>query len=180
MRYDRYEKEGGVHWDWFEDPTQQWYRVLVNNSLKYLVEERGLVLDVGCGDGRVDKILIELGFGVVGIEPEIAGCNIARERVPEMTIINANVENTDIPSADFLYSLNTIEHVKKPEIYLDIMKKIRRFGMVITDNGELHRGGKYHEREYTVQELENLFSGLKTERLDLGMVDFIGLKIWQN
>jgi SAM-dependent methyltransferase len=177
MKYTKYNK-GAIHWEWFDLPGH-FYHYLVNNSLKAIAsEERGIVLDIGSGDGRVDRILIDLGFSVIGIEPNEEGNKIAKEKVPEMTIINLPLEEAILPKVDYLYSLNTIEHISKPELYLKAMKNVKKFGIVITDNGLLHKGDKFHEREYSLKELKDFFSSFRTEEILLGTPDFIGLKIY--
>lgn len=176
--FTRYETHGAFHWDWFENP-RHWYPTLVNNSLKYLASENGTVLDIGSGDGRVDRTLIDLGFNVIGIEPDKMGNKIARERVPEMLILENTLEDVEFPFADYLYSLNTIEHTDTPKRYLEAMKKIKNFGIVITDNAEMGRTkGEFHTKEYTLAELKKLFSNFRVEVLELGMKEFIGIKIY--
>jgi 2-polyprenyl-3-methyl-5-hydroxy-6-metoxy-1,4-benzoquinol methylase len=168
---------------WYSQP-EHWYRKLVDRSLKFLEGESGVILDVGSGDGLVDRLLIDKGFKVIGIELEKDGCAIAKERVPEMTILNTKSEKAEVPEVDYLFSLNVIEHVKKPEIFTKLMGKVRKFAIVITDNkiyNSKYKGtGTFNNKEFSMEELKFLFKEFRVEELDLGNEEFIGLKILKN
>src|SRR5258708_3252257 len=90
-RYTKYDGKNPIHWGWYSQPDH-WYRKLVDNSLKSLDGEAGTLLDVGSGDGLIDRLLVDRGFKVTGIEPEKDGCAVAYEKVPEMTILNTTIE----------------------------------------------------------------------------------------
>ena len=175
MRYNKYSES--FHWKLYKIKGH-WYKVVVDKSLEYL-KELGTILDIGSGDGLVDRLLIDKGFKVIGIEPEHDGNLIAQEKVPEMRIIESTLEEAELPEVDYLYSLNTIEHCQKPERFIEAMKKVRKFGIVITDNSELVPKDVYHEREFTLKILKDLFKDFKTEELVLNNYS-IGLKIWRN
>lgn len=177
MRYDRYEKEGDIHWRWFDDPLNG-YRSLLLNSLKPILGKFGVVLEIGSGDGKASQIMTACGLRVIGVEPELAGNKIANERV-KMVTIQDTLENFTCPYADFLFSLNTIEHVDKPELFRDIMKNIKEFGVIVTDNADVKtEKGKYHTKEFNMKELVDLFEGFRTEPIQLFTKQFIGLKVY--
>jgi len=181
VRYDVYDRLGAIHWKWMDDPMlMPWYRYLITRSLKWFAGESGKVLEIGSGDGVMAYYLTSMGFEVVGIEPEQEGIKLCKEKVPTMTVLEGNIEDIELPEADYLYSLNTIEHVSKPERFVEAMKKIKNWGVVITDDVQLRKGGKYHTKEYSLDELKDLFKDFRTEVLDLGRLDFIGLKIHGN
>ena len=176
MKYPKYDNCTPIHWQMF-DSTDNGYALLVRESLRPFIGEAGTVLDIGSGDARVDRILVDMGFSVIGIEPEPQGNVIACEKVPEMRIIESTIEKAELPEADYLYSLNTIEHCDKPERFVEAMCKIKRFGVVVTDN-KRDTIDPYHIREYTIDELKVLFKDFKTEELNLKNPAFIGLKIY--
>lgn len=182
MRYDKYDNYTPFHWNLFDNPNNG-YASLVKNSLIPLKGKTGTVLDIGSGDGRVDRILVDMGFTVVGIEPEEEGNKIAREKVPEMEIIESNIEdlinviNDPEFGIDYLYSLNTIEHCNQPERFIDVMEHVKHFGIVITDN-KRENPDPYHTKEFSIIELQQLFKDFKTEQLNLKTPYFIGLKIY--
>ncbi len=177
QRYDKYDNHIAYHWNLYDSSLpQNQYAVLVRASLKPFMGKTGMILDIGSGDGRVDRILVDLGFKVTGIEPEEEGNKIAREKVPEMGIIPFNLEDAVIPEVDYLYSLNTIEHCKYPQRFVDAMKKVKNFGVVVTDNKK-EAPDPYHTKEFTLLELVALFKDFKTEPIDLP-TGFIGLIIY--
>ncbi len=55
----------------------------------------GNILEVGCGPGTATMSLAKMGFSVVGLEPNLAACTIARQNsaiYSKVEIINTNFE----------------------------------------------------------------------------------------
>ena len=190
-KYDKYEKNGDIHWQWYFDERGN-YRDLVEDSLKELRSaERGLVLDIGAGDGLVEKLLLDEGFGVVAVEPDETGVEIMKEKLSDynddryaifqgtLSQFYANVIEQDRRLAfEFMYSLNTIEHVENYEIYNDIMERIVEFGIVVTDNkDECGERSDYHLQEFSLHELKEVFTDYETEEIEIDNKCFIGIKV---
>jgi len=55
-----------------------------------LLPPRGVVLDVACGGGRHARLLLDRGFGVVGVDRDIAG--VADIASPDFTAVEADLE----------------------------------------------------------------------------------------
>lgn len=182
-RYTKYDGGHPIHWLWYEDKNH-WYTKLVDKSLSFF-NEKGTVLDLGSGDGLVDSLFVQKGFIVTGIEPEIDGINISRNRVKARFLHTTLKEFAKFPphsldiKFDYLYSLNTIEHLKEYNLLPEFIKnRVNKFAVIITDNAEKSSAnGRFHNKEFTITELQELFKDFQTEVLDLENDNFIGIKI---
>lgn len=185
MEYNKYDKKGDIHWQWYLNNTNTGYKSLVNDSLKYFTE-KGTVLDIGCGDGLPAYILAVRKFDVMGIDPNASGLTIARERLKHLNFTGYQTTIEDFVkdynwSFDYMYSLNTIEHVNDPTAFVKIMSKINKFAVVVTDNKDEGMKHPTHTKEYNRSELKELFKDFEIE--DIKFTDkwtndhFIGIKI---
>ncbi len=55
----------------------------------------GKILEIGCGPGTATTTLAEMGFSIVGLEPSLETCKIARQQTiayPQVEIINTSFE----------------------------------------------------------------------------------------
>jgi SAM-dependent methyltransferase len=91
------------------------------DALKPFLRERapGLLLDVGCGTGYAMAQAQELGFQVVGVDPEFAKYGVRDESVNAVTrfIVPALAEHLPFPdhTFDVVYSSHAIEHFMQVE-----------------------------------------------------------------
>ena len=76
------------------------------------------VLDLGCGNGALCRILADAGFKVVGLEPGAGGIDEARRAVPEGMFYDNSVYDgpAALPENDFdvVVSTEVIEHLFRP------------------------------------------------------------------
>ena len=77
IRFDKYEKRGPYHWDWYET-NQDDYRDNVDRVCAEL-PNNGTVLDIGCGDGLLTYKMFEQGLNVVGIDNNRVGIRQAQQ-----------------------------------------------------------------------------------------------------
>lgn len=59
------------------------------------------VLEIGCGTGQLTRSLIARGYDVTAVELSAELAAIARARIPEATVINANFETWPLPAEPF-------------------------------------------------------------------------------
>lgn len=91
------------------------------------------VLDAGCGDGEIGKLLKEqFGIDVYGIDISRRGVALANEKGVRAKIADMSVK---IPFADNMFDLvissATIEHVISPDRFLKEMRRILRPGGIL-------------------------------------------------
>jgi len=74
------------------------------------------VLDIGCGDGGLARMLVRRGLAVTGIDPAPAMIATAQEMVPEarFTVAGAEALPFDPGSFDACIFLNSLHHVPVP------------------------------------------------------------------
>lgn len=98
---------------------------IVAGSLMYLdVGKKGRLLDVGCGNGRFLAQMRELGWEVMGVEPDPEAVRIAREQFG-LEIFQGTLEEARFPDDNFdAITLNhVIEHVTDP---ISLLTECRR------------------------------------------------------
>jgi SAM-dependent methyltransferase len=65
----------------------------------------GLVVDLGCGSGIWARALVDEGFDVLGVDISAAMLEIARERVPEGTFVQASLFDVGLPPCAAITSI---------------------------------------------------------------------------
>ena len=82
------------------------------------VRDAGKVLDLGCGAGvPVTRGLARRGFAVTGVDISARQLELAREHVPDATLIKADMAEVDFPAQSFdgVVSFYAIIHVPREE-----------------------------------------------------------------
>ncbi len=92
------------------------FKEIVGSNVMWLNGRfRGKLLDVGCGGGRFLAKMRELGWDVVGVEPDQIAAEIAREYF-NIPVKPGRLEEIDIPANSFqaVTARHVIEHVHNP------------------------------------------------------------------
>lgn len=122
------------------------YKYLLQPILSILDKKKNMkILDVGCGNGWLTKILLDKGFDVYGIDASETGIKIARKNNPNRFFLNDITKNelpVDLKSIKFdtIISTEVIEHLYSPGNYLEFCKNI----LQRSDYGELIISTPYH------------------------------------
>jgi len=106
-----------------------------NYLLEKIVEvvsrnDRGKVLDLGCGDGRTGKRLLDLGFSV-------EACDMDKERFEFQGEIPFTAGNLNRPlpykdnSFDYVIFMEVIEHIYNPSFVISEIRRVLRGGGAI-------------------------------------------------
>jgi SAM-dependent methyltransferase len=90
-----------------ERDHERLYRVLLER-----LPREGLIVDAGCGTARLPIYLARLGYRVVGLEIDHAGCVIGKESAPALPLVQADVRRISLRtySVDAVVSLGVVEH----------------------------------------------------------------------
>lgn len=117
----------------------------IKNFLKILKDlnfEGKKVLDVGCGGGFFTNEMARLGAEVIGCDYSQFAVQFAKERYPDLKIIQHSAYQIDklgINNLDLIFALDIIEHMSQPEIFFEKALKIlnpREGRLVITTDNE--------------------------------------------
>ncbi len=143
------------------------------------------ILDVGCGDGFHLELLRKYGnetWRLEGIDVDKRAVEMANKR--DLNVHHGTIENVDLPenTCDFVFTVQTIEHVENPDLFLSAIKKILKPNgnlVVVTDNTDSydfrlfkksHWGGYHFPRHWNLFNRKSLSKlaekvGLKTEKI---------------
>jgi 2-polyprenyl-3-methyl-5-hydroxy-6-metoxy-1,4-benzoquinol methylase len=102
-------------------PESQGY---INPVVLELLQRPGLskLLDLGCGNGSLCKLLASHGFDVVGMEPDADGIRIAKQHLPMNSFYPLGVDGdaSVITAAEGLFdavvSTEVVEHLYAPHL----------------------------------------------------------------
>lgn len=121
------------------------------------------VLDIACGEGYGTAALASAGAArVVGIDLDESACAHARDKY-HVDARPGRAEQIPLPdgSVDVIVSFETIEHVEKPEVFLDECRRVLAAGgqlIISTPNRDVfHQAGRhndFHCSEMTLEEFQ--------------------------
>lgn len=96
-------------YDLFMDnvPYQEWSQYLVSLLQEYQVTE-GLVLELGCGTGKMTRLLSQAGYDMIGVDNSQEMLQIAKQRAFD------SMEDIEQENADILYLL---QDMREFELY---------------------------------------------------------------
>lgn len=168
--FDKYEAKGAYHFDWYNDPNWVWYKECVDRCVKFC---KGPTVDVGCGDGVVSKLISDKGHRVIGIDNDKTAIALAVKNVPNANFFCAGIEEVAFMPIEYLACLNVIEHLKSIEPLLSLLRSplIKKGAIIITDKAT-DEPGRYHEHEYTKEELIDTFKEFKPKYFEINSTEF--------
>jgi 2-polyprenyl-3-methyl-5-hydroxy-6-metoxy-1,4-benzoquinol methylase len=106
---------------------------IVGGGVLYLkAGDKGRLLDVGCGNGLFLDQMRQLGWEVVGVEPDREAVSVAREKLG-LVVFHGSLEEVKFPDGHFdaITMNHVIEHVPDP---IGLLKECRR---VLSSGGKL-------------------------------------------
>lgn len=174
MTFSKYLERGAYHAVWYKE--QPWYREIVNTVVQFC---DGDTLSVGCGEGVVDKLIVDKGYSVTGIDSDPVAIAMAKVLVPNARFLCKDVTSPTRGVWDYMACVNVIEHLEHPEALLTILEmNVSKGAILLTDNADYpHDPSKYHAKEYTLDELMEFFKDFKPRGFELAYGQFIGVQI---
>lgn len=174
MTFNKYRLKGAFHYDWYE--TEDWYKWLVDRCVDFCKD--GAVIDIGCGDGLLCSKLLQNGYLVEGIDPDPHAIEIAREKAPGCLFTQIGLPSSFSSNTDYLTCLNVVEHLRKPERLLNVIRTNINKGAIITtidyQGGTL---GEDHKFEWTYDEMMDFFKEFKPKGFRYKDTEWIGVEI---
>jgi len=180
MEFDKYDKNGAYHIDWFRN-NKHGYRNHLNRILR---EFNGCkaksILDIGCGEGLLCKLFLKKGvtrkvFGIdtsskaieLGKELYVDSCETGRMELKQQSFEKLHHRKR----FEYIVCSEVIEHVDNPEKFIvKIQKMVKNWAIITTPNANLVSPGKYDKQFFELSQLVDIFerNGVNYELLELG------------
>ena len=168
MPFEKYEERPALHWDSYQ--TVNIYRNRADQLVNIVAANcapESLLLDLGCGDGLFSHLMAKRNLRVLGIDPEEAAIEQARQYTgretypsiaPEFCTGKGELLDIANNTFDMVTMFDVIEHMPNPIVTLqEISRVLRPGGYLIVSTPAWQFGGTsdpiYHGFEYTLQEL---------------------------
>lgn len=119
-----------------------------NGVIDLVDENRGTVLDLGCGNGALSKVLFDKGFHVVGIDASDELLEIAQKNYPEIRFMKAEATEFSLRQpVDVVFS-NAVFHWINGERQCDMLKCVHKAlkanGQFVFEFGGFGNNGLIH------------------------------------
>jgi len=153
--------------------------VFGKRAIMYLSKSDGKrLLDVGCGGGSFLALMRDLGWEVMGVEPDEKAAEFAQKQLG-LKVLNQTFEEANLPSNFFeaVTMRHVIEHVEEPIGFLEkgwqllkpggrlviVTPNIKSLGSLIFKKNWLHLDPPRHFHLFSAETLERcaLLSGFK-------------------
>lgn len=125
--YDGYwgEEEENFDLEWWDNAHRKIYQTFIQ---KFLKQEEGSLLDVGCGLGFFVKMVMEKKphWNVIGYEMSRTAVKFAREKNRLPNVFQGMVEKSNLSknSLDVITMWDVIEHIPKPKPLLEYLHSL--------------------------------------------------------
>jgi SAM-dependent methyltransferase len=100
-------------------------------SIAEFLPDSATVLDIGCGDGLIDKLILDLRPNIT-----IEGCDVQVRNFIHMPVLE--FKGTELPfeskSFDFTLFIDVLHHTSDPSILLAEAKRVSRQGIIVKDH----------------------------------------------
>lgn len=172
----KYITRGAYHVAWYNNKQNEWYPKLVDEVVSFC---QGDTLDIGGGEGLPASLIVANGHSVTVVDADPIAVAMGKQLFPTLRFLEKDIVKSRMKGKwEYMVCLNAIEHLQSPEVLLEVIEKnVTRAAIIITDKADPSRElGQGHVKEYTLDELVDLFKDFKPEPFEIGG-DFIGVKI---
>ncbi len=170
--FDKYRLQGAYHWASVLPSWKTTYNPFLDARYKkalsvtpHPAKEGALAVDLGCGDGYFSHLLGSLGYRVFGVDGDRSAIELAKNlnnnpNGAEFT--QGNVYQVPLPdeSADFVSTLDVIEHLDDPVKFLVEIKRLAKKDATVLIGTPIRITekplDKYHVREFFPLEFEQI------------------------
>lgn len=180
MEFDKYDKMGAYHLEWFSTNKHR-YRDHLNRILREFTGCKAKnILDIGCGEGLLAKLLLKKGVAqkVLGIDTSAKAIELGKElysnsiKIKKMELKHQSFMSMNKRRKfDYIVCSEVIEHVDDPEFFLcKIANMMKKWAIVTTPNANLVSPGKYDKQFFELSQLANIFdrNNINYEFLETG------------
>jgi len=116
------------------------------NIFRGYIKDGDRVLDIGCGNGRLLKLLKDKNIDYIGVDNSEKLINLAKEKYPQNRFLVADSLNLPFPENYFdeVFLIAVLHNVPSKEFRLQILKEAKRVlkqdGILIIKNTEEPKG----------------------------------------
>lgn len=162
--------------------------------IPYNNHENRLILDIGCGRGDYLKRMKDLGWNVLGIEPDPVSAQLAKSK--GINIFNGPLEKAGLEeeSADQITMQHVLEHLIDPLVYLKECHRIlKKGGRLVIYTPNLNSLGHRIFRQswrglepprhlyvFSTRSLKSLFDKSLFKRYQIGTSPHLAKQIYDN
>lgn len=119
----------------YEQPTLRghWWRSRLEAVVRLVGDGPGLLLEVGCGSGRVLAALAARGWEVSGIDPAKAMLDLAGRRTPSTSLVIARAETLPFADGEFdaVVAAGVLEYADLPTALRELARVLRPGGRAV-------------------------------------------------
>jgi 2-polyprenyl-3-methyl-5-hydroxy-6-metoxy-1,4-benzoquinol methylase len=166
MEFDKYDKNGAYHIEWFRT-NKHGYRNHLNRILREFTGCKAkLMLDIGCGEGLLAKLLLKKGVTqkVLGIDTSKKAVELGKDLYADSCKTKRmELKCQDFKSMnkrrkfDYIVCSEVIEHVDNPELFLrKINNMTKKWAIITTPNSEFVTPGKYDKTLFSPKSLRTM------------------------
>ena len=202
--FPKYRERGAYHWIWYKT-NKHLYRDYAHKIIEYF-PDKGILLDIGCGDGLMAYLFFRRGLHVTGIDLDEVGINLGRKAIAKqylkdypwyffrsfghdgtygwleskgISLRHLSINNLpDSEKFDYALCQEVIEHVAEPRLLVNkALSVVRKYTVITTPNGDYHEPGPYDQKLWKLEELREFLGTNRTETLFLDR-NRICVRLW--
>lgn len=162
MSFDKYRQRGAYHYKAFKikgDPYRLHVLDVAERVLEFLGEPNlQRILDVGCGEGLITRVLINRGYNAVGIDTDPDAVRLAQEKgnpISQTTIEKLTCAQPGEHKPEAILMLDVLEHVEDLEGTIIAAQRMADLHFVAVPD----RDDPGAERQLIAPQVEELYSG---------------------
>lgn len=136
-------------YDMFMDnvPYGEWSEYLISLLKEMGIKENSDIVDLGCGTGKITRLLSDAGYNMIGVDLSEDMLSIAVEQVQNKPILYLNQDMSELELAqetDAMVSIcDSMNYILEDEALLDVFKGVYRYlkkdGVFIFDMNTIYK-----------------------------------------
>jgi len=136
-----------THKNWFNNPDYRFYNFVYVTILELVSKKCFRLIDVGCGKGDFLKYLRKINPGI-----ELYGIDLIDNQHTGINFIKGDIlDNLIEDKFDVIFSLAVIEHIDKPNLFIEKIKELLSsqgvaFLVTINSNSLLYRIARFLDK----------------------------------
>lgn len=101
-------------------------------SISALPSKETLIVDLGCGDGRVSKLFYDAGYRVLAVDKNEASLKEVAEAMPNADIRKSDILDVHIPDGAFIIVRNVLPFLPSKDVVTKFLTDNKNHAMYFT------------------------------------------------